>query len=112
MKQLEQKLGYTFKSKQLLEQALTHPSMNKNANVHDYERLEFLGDRVLGLVMADTVFFKFPNEDEGKLARRHSNLVKRDTLVDIAKDMTLQEYIHLSKSERVSGGAMKPPSTK
>lgn len=99
---LEEKLGYKFKNRDYLEKALTHSSTGKNIN---YERLEFLGDRVLGLIMAHRLFEIFPKENEGGLAKRHAALVQGKTLAVIAADNDLGDFIFLSDSEREAGGA-------
>lgn len=101
LKVLEDALDYTFKDRALLTKALTHSSTGRNRN---YERLEFLGDRVLGLVMAHILFETFSEEDEGGLAKRHSALVQGRTLADIAGEKGVGPAIIMSDSERESGG--------
>ena len=101
---LEDKIGYHFKNRHLLERAMTHSSTNDDYN---YERLEFLGDRVLGLVMAHQLFEKFRGESEGGLAKRHSALVQGRTLADIASVNCLGDHIIMSASERSAGGEKK-----
>ncbi len=93
---------------ELLQQALTHPSVSVAKSLRSYERLEFLGDRVLGLVMAEYVFKKFPNESEGVLSRRHANVVRRETLVKVAQEIHLGQYVHLTPAEQKTGGREKP----
>jgi ribonuclease-3 len=93
-------LGYHFVDMELLEQALTHRSANKKHN----ERLEFLGDAVLGLCVAQILYKKFPKQPEGKLTRMRSNLVKGDTLASIARELDLGSLIHLGSGEMKSGG--------
>jgi ribonuclease-3 len=100
--QLQQDLGYRFSDPALLTKALTHSSTGQDRN---YERLEFVGDRVLGLVMAQTLFSTFPDESEGGLAKRLSALVQGRTLAEIAAEIDLGRFILLSDSERESGGA-------
>ncbi len=104
---LEKKLGYTFSNRPLLTKALTHSSTGHSSTgeQRNYERLEFLGDRVLGLIMADILYKTFPDESEGGLAKRHSALVQGKTLADIATEYQLGEYVLMSDSERDSGGA-------
>ncbi len=99
---LEQKIAYRFKDRVLLERAMTHSS---TGDTYNYERLEFLGDRVLGLVMAQALFESFRNESEGGLARRHSTLVQGRTLAMIAALHRLGDDIIMAPSERVAGGA-------
>jgi ribonuclease-3 len=87
-------LGHTFKSEHLLRDALTHPSASRKPEAaRAYERLEFLGDRVLGLVMADWLLALNPTEAEGSLARRHATLVKRDALLAVAEAIGLEEVL-------------------
>ena len=73
-----------------------------------YERLEFLGDRVLGLVVADCLWRRFESEPEGDLARRHTHLVRREALVRVAERIDLGRYLVLSRSEAAAGGAGNP----
>jgi ribonuclease-3 len=97
---LHAQLDYTFSDLVLLQQALTHRSAAKKHN----ERLEFLGDAVLGLVIAQRVFEKFPNLPEGKLTRMRSNLVKGETLAKVARELSLGDLIKLGPGEMKSGG--------
>lgn len=101
---VEAKIGYEFKDRHLLERALTHSSTNDD---YSYERLEFLGDRVLGLVIAHQLFEKFRGENEGGLAKRHSALVQGRTLAKIAALNRLGDHIIMSASERNAGGDSK-----
>lgn len=101
---LEEKIGYHFKNRHWLKDALTHSS---TADGNNYERLEFLGDRVLGLVMADALFRHFPEESEGGMARRHSALVQGRTIALIGHQNGIGEYIIMSVAERASGGGEK-----
>ena len=98
---LEKALGHTFKDKKLLNQALTHPSLEGEAN---YQRLEFLGDRVIGLVAADILFSSFSDEREGKLSRRYSALVRRETLAEIAEEIDLGSHINMTETTAKAGG--------
>ncbi len=98
-------LGYAFHQPTLLEQALTHPSLQPgSAGRGPYERLEFLGDRVLGLVVAEMLYNRFPGENEGALARRHAALVRRESLARIAVQINLGPALSLSRSEEETGG--------
>lgn len=97
MKKLEDVLDYKFQDQTLLQRALTHASASKKQQ--SYERLEFLGDRVLGFVVAEMLFVSFPNDKEGSLAKRHSILVKQGTLEKIAAEMNLEHYIRYGKNE-------------
>lgn len=97
--QLESRLGYTFKNAKLLEQALTHRSA---AKMH-YERLEFLGDSVLGMVVSRELFSRFPNATEGELTRLRSQIVKGETLAVLSRQLGLGEYIIFGPGELKSG---------
>ena len=111
MGNFSQILGYEFRDAGLLEQALTHPSVisgRAKRRFTEYERLEFLGDRVLGLVMAEVVYQHFPDEPEGDLAKRHVALVRREALARIARIIHLGDYLHLSVGEDSSGGRENP----
>jgi ribonuclease-3 len=97
---LEKHLGYTFKDAQLLRQALTHRSAGSRNN----ERLEFLGDAVLGSVIAGELYRCYPQAREGKLSRLRSTLVRRESLATIAQGLQLGDYLQLGAGERRSGG--------
>ncbi len=102
-------LGHRFSDRALLRSALTHPSVVTRRDVgSSYERLEFLGDRVLGLVVADLLFEAFPNEAEGKLAQRYAALVCRDSLADVAHDIGLGDHLLMARGEDESGGRDNP----
>lgn len=104
------KISYQFKNINLLEESLTHSSHVSRDKGKGYsnERLEFLGDRVLGLVIATKLFKDFPKDVEGLLARRHAHLVSRDTLAEVALKIGMQNHVILARSEKSSGGQMKP----
>jgi ribonuclease-3 len=93
-------LGYRFSDLHLLEQALTHRSACGLNN----ERLEYLGDAILGFVVADVLYHQFPEATEGQLSRMRSSLVKRDTLAGIARDHDLGAFLNLGPGELRSGG--------
>ena len=101
-------LGYRFNDTCILVRALTHGSAlaEKNAG-ESYQRLEFLGDRVLGLVIADMLIEAFPKADEGALARRFNALVRRETCAGIARSLDLGRHILLGPGENRSGGRQK-----
>lgn len=101
---LEKNLGYTFKQPALMAQALTHASLRSADN---YERLEFLGDRVLGLAVAALLYNRFPAEAEGALAKRHTALVQQSALSAIAQEIGVPAAVQLSDAERSAGGARK-----
>jgi ribonuclease-3 len=112
-------VGHDFARPALLAEALTHPSAlpaaqkgrrraRRHTGPRDYERLEFLGDRVLGLVIADLLWRRFDAEPEGPLTRRHAQLVRRETLAAIAVEIGLDGVIQLSPAEAASGTARSP----
>ena len=101
---LERRLGHTFRSPALLDRALTHRSFGADHN----ERLEFLGDAVLGLAMSSLLYERFSGSDEGDLSRVRANLVKQDSLHRIALDLGLPECLRLGEGEARSGGAQRP----
>lgn len=107
---LARQLGHDFKQPELLDRALMHSSMLANADEHtqSYERMEFLGDRVLGLVAADMLLEAFAGENEGQLARRHVALVRQEALERVARALDLGRYINLAKSEEDGGGRTNP----
>ena len=96
-------LGHDFRDPDLLEQALIHRSSSGGEGM-GYERLEFLGDRVLALVVADRLLTAFPEEDEGALAKRYTALVRRETLAVVAREVGLGPHIRLSRGEDLAGG--------
>lgn len=95
------KLDYTFKDPTLLRRALTHRSFDTKFS---YERLEFLGDALLGMVIAESLFDRFPRHDEGKLTRMRATLVRQETLVQIAEKLELSNHLILGVGERKGGG--------
>jgi ribonuclease-3 len=107
---LEERIGYKFADKALLERALTHISalsggaQNRGAS---YQRLEFLGDHVLGLVISDMLYRAFPRANEGELSRRLADLVRRETCADVARDMDLGPMLKLGNSELHAGGRLR-----
>jgi ribonuclease-3 len=108
-KALETALGYRFKSEPLLERALTHASVRGGGKARrsDNERLEFLGDRVLGLAIAEVLGEAHPAASEGDLARGYNRLVRGQTCARVARDIGLGAYLILSESEAESGGRNK-----
>ncbi len=107
---LETSLGHRFAQPDLLKQSLVHSSMahNRFARMLSNERLEFLGDRVLGLVIADLLFQRFPEEEEGTMARRHVALVRRESLTSVAHTIDLASHLVMSRGEEDSGGRQNP----
>ena len=97
LKELEEILEYNFKDKCLLNRALTHKSYNNEKN---NEKLEFLGDRVLGLVISKELLDIYPNEKEGIIDKKFANLVNKKTCVHIAKKLNLKKYLYLGSSHK------------
>ncbi len=96
---------YNFRDENLLKMALTHPSLNsKSLQNFNYERLEFLGDKVLSLVIGEYLMKKFPSENEGNLSKRHASLVSGATLAQIATKINLPKMLILSFGEKKIGG--------
>ena len=107
---LEDKLGHHFRDRDLLERALTHPSAVAEGNLSpaaSYQRLEFLGDRVLALVVADMLIAAFPEAEEGELARRLTGLVRNESCAEVALEAGLSAWIRLGGGEAQSGGRRK-----
>ncbi len=106
---LETKIGHRFTDRSLIERALTHASSlpATRAGTDSYQRLEFLGDRVLGLAIADMITTQFPDADEGELARRLNHLVKRETCAEVALELKLDEAMIIGDSEAQTGGRRK-----
>lgn len=103
---LEQKIEYTFTNKALLMEALTHSSYsNEGKAENNNERMEFLGDAVLGIVSAQYLFERFPDLPEGKLSKMRSSLVCTSSLSNFARELELGSYLLLGKGEQNSGGA-------
>ena len=110
MKTLEEKLGYTFQNRALLENALTHSSCanESRGKLQSNERLEFLGDSILGMVVADHLYRNHPDLPEGVLTRTRAALVCEDSLVVVAEELGLGEYLRLGKGEEAGGGRNRP----
>ena len=110
VKQLEEKIGYCFKEKALLKQALTHSSFSNEQKINkskNYERLEFLGDAVLELVSSKFFFMKKPEMSEGQMTRLRSSMVCEQALAYCARDIELGKYLLLGKGEEATGGRMR-----
>ncbi|EAK4147209.1 ribonuclease III [Campylobacter upsaliensis] len=105
LERLEAKLNYKFKDQKLLIYALTHKSAKKNYN---NERLEFLGDAVLDLVVGEFLFHKFKNEAEGDLSKLRAALVNEKSFAKIATSLNLGDFIFMSIAEQNNGGKTKP----
>ena len=109
--ELQKILGVPFQRQELLTQALTHSSYaNENPGIApaSNERLEFLGDAILGLIVAENLFRDFPGMAEGEMTRLRSILVKQETLARVAESIKLGNYLYLGKGEESSGGKDKP----
>jgi ribonuclease-3 len=105
---LEDRIGYKFADAALLERALTHISALSGGNrANSYQRLEFLGDHVLGLVISDMLYRAFPRANEGELSRRLSDLVRKETCADVARAMELGPALKLGSSESNAGGRLR-----
>ena len=110
MRELEAAIGYTFKDPELLTEALTHSSYahEQHKNMKYNERLEFLGDAVLSIVVSDYIYKHCPNLPEGELTKLRASLVCEKSLFDFAKVIDLGSYLRLSNGERRNGGASRP----
>lgn len=108
---LEEKLGYTFRDTNLLQKALYHSSYaneHKKGGVESNERLEFLGDAVLGVVSAEFLFRRHPDLPEGELTRIRAALVREESLHQVALDLGLGDYLLLGRGEEQGGGRTRP----
>lgn len=106
LQQFQARLGHSFRRPELLLRALTHPSIATPARP-DNQRLEFLGDRVLGLVMAEALLMADKGASEGQLAPRFNALVRKETCAEVARDLGLGDVLRLGRSEMLSGGRRK-----
>ena len=105
MEQLEHRIGYVFSDKSLIETALTHSSYaNERSGIHSNERLEFLGDAVLGLCAAKTICALYPNMPEGEMTRLRAELVCEASLHSVALALDLGKFIRLGRNEEYNGG--------
>ena len=101
---LSKKFGYQFRQPQLLQRALTHRSYAPEHN----ERMEFLGDSILGCVIAKYLYSRYPQLSEGELSRLRSNLVREETLATLAQQLDLGDHLRLGEGELKSGGFRRP----
>ncbi len=97
IKEFEEIIKYNFKNKDLLHKALTHKSFNNSIN---NEKLEFLGDRVLGLIISKELLDKYPNEKEGIIDKKFANLVNKKTCTEIAKKIGLKKFLYLGPTHK------------
>ena len=106
---LQTRIGHEFRDHDLLITALTHISLlaGERSRIGSYQRLEFLGDRVLGLAVSAMLFAEFPEAEEGELSRRLASLVRRETCAEVATEWEIGPYIRLGDSEATGGGREK-----
>jgi len=104
---LETRLGHAFADPRLIARALTHLSAPEAVGVNSYQRLEFLGDRVLGLAVSEMLYEAFPNAPEGDLSVRLARLVRRETCAEVALDWDVGPHLRLGAGEKRAGGAKK-----
>ena len=111
MRILEENLGYTFRDRKLLEAALYHSSYaneHRGSGIRSNERLEFLGDSVLGMVTADYLYRKHPDLPEGDLTRIRAALVREESLYEVAQSLNLGSYLKLGRGVESGGGRQRP----
>lgn len=111
MRGLEEKLGYRFRDRSLLEHAMTHSSYaneHRGQGLTSNERLEFLGDSVLGVIVAEHLFMEHPGMPEGELTRTRAALVCEGSLHEVAKSLELGRYLRLGRGEDAGGGRTRP----
>ncbi|WP_026348846.1 ribonuclease III [Psychrobacter lutiphocae] len=101
LESLQKKLGYIFQDASLAKLALTHRSFDGRIN---YERLEFLGDALLGMIVGEALYYQYPKQDEGRLTRMRATLVRQESLVEIAQKLGLSSHLILGVGERKGGG--------
>ncbi len=108
---LQERIGHFFADPALLARALTHvsalPAAPAQRRVDSYQRLEFLGDRVLGLAVSEMLYQQFPQAEEGELSRRLADLVRKETCAEVARDWGVGEFLRLGEGEAQTGGAAK-----
>ena len=97
--EFEKKINYKFKNKSLIDLAFTHSSFKNKIN-KNYERLEFLGDRVLSLVISEDLFLKYSNENEGALSKRLSDLISKQKLLEVANEISIKEMLKIDQFEK------------
>lgn len=106
---LEKRMGYFFRNPSLLEQALTHPSFNEHTKgKEDNQRLEFLGDAILGGILSLHLYELYPNDDEGSLSRKKAVLARGSTLASLGSKLGLPEALQVSRTERKNQGHLRP----
>src|SRR5436190_6057659 len=114
IERLQQRLGYNFGDRGILLQSLTHTSYgheylaDKSIALRDNERLEFLGDAILDVVVSDILLESFPNANEGQLSKMRAAVVNEKTLAEVARSIHLEQCVRLGKGESQTGGNQKP----
>lgn len=108
MEKLKKVIGYDYKNEELLNHALTHSSYANEHNTEDNERLEFLGDSVLSIVISDYIFKRMKKRTEGDLSKFRAAIVCEQSLAEVAEKIHLNEYILLGKGEEMTGGRERP----
>lgn len=108
MKKAEQKIGHKYKNIELLKRALTHSSYANESHTRDNERLEFLGDSVLSVIVSDYIFNRMKDVDEGDLTKFRATLVCEQSLAEIAERISLNELVFLGRGEERTGGRNRP----
>lgn len=108
MNTFEEKIGYTFKNKSYLKTALTHSSYANEHNVHNNERLEFLGDSVLSVIVSENIFKSLSEDNEGDLSKIRASLVCESALFELSKKINLADNIRLGNGEERTGGRKRP----
>ncbi|MFL5812150.1 MAG: ribonuclease III [Bdellovibrionia bacterium] len=114
LERLQERLGYNFGDRSILLQSLTHTSyghenlQDKSIAYRDNERLEFLGDAILDVIVSDILLEAFPNANEGQLSKMRAAVVNEKTLAEVARSVSLQEHVRLGKGEMQTGGNNKP----
>ncbi len=110
MKQLEENIGYSFKNKGLLTNALTHSSYANEMRHggHSNERLEFLGDSVLSIIVSDYIYKRYPDLPEGELTKIRASLVCEKSLAQFSAELQMGDFLLLGKGEQANGGARRP----
>lgn len=108
LEKLEESIGYRFKNKLILKNALTHTSYANENNVQSNEKLEFLGDSILEFISSKYIYSKYPNLKEGEMTKVRAQVVCEQSLYKIAKMHNFSDFLNLGKSEKLSGGKERP----
>ncbi|MBC8292286.1 MAG: ribonuclease III [Proteobacteria bacterium] len=105
---LESRIGYQFTDRELLAEAITHPSRAGETDARSNQRLEFLGDAVLDLLLAQELLLQHPSWDEGRLSRSRASLVSGRALASLAAELSLGDWVRLGRGERTADGSISP----